>query len=493
MTTGPQTFLHYAVDGNVVNNSGTYSLADAPYGFNLADVSNQSDADNLPSQYNSILYLGATGGLTTAFENTISATASDPRIIGYNVAKVDSTNAANVKSEIDYIHANAPGKFAFITASNSGSPTSPSYYATPTNTDADYVTANVWPATTSGFDTSIIGDAVSTLETDGWNVGQIIPSYQAEGNVANFAVPTQTQEEAIISAWGSVVPTPKFDYAQTYGVVGSDTAIQNDTTLQAVFSAHNTLNAPSTSLHYSPNGNFANGNYDSAGDPGSDGFNLADVSSQSLADSLPTGDKALMFLPITGDTSGFESTIGATASDSNIYGYYLADDATSSDTANLKAEVDYIHTNAPTKMVFILPTNTGSDTSPVAAFGPSAVDMTTSKDLVGVDPYPVQSGFSGGMNLDIINDRVTAWENAGWSDSQMVPWYQAFGNYGSGDWVMPTDSQEVALMNRWQDLLPNPAFDIAYSWGEQTPSGFGHDTALVDSASLQKVFAAHNS
>src|SRR6185437_14944134 len=219
-------------------------------------------------------------------------------------------------------------------------------------------------------------DAVSTLETDGWNVGQIIPSYQAEGNVANFAVPTQTQEEAIISAWGSVVPTPKFDYAQTYGVVGSDTAIQNDTTLQAVFSAHNTLNAPSTSLHYSPNGNFANGNYDSAGDPGSDGFNLADVSSQSLADSLPTGDKALMFLPITGDTSGFESTIGATASDSNIYGYYLADDATSSDTANLKAEVDYIHTNAPTKMVFILPTNTGSDTSPVAAFGPSAVDMT---------------------------------------------------------------------------------------------------------------------
>jgi len=241
-------------------------------------------------------------------------------------------------------------------------------------------------------------------------------------------------------------------------------------------------------LHYSANGNFANGDFNAAGDPGSVGFNMADVSSQSVADSLPSGVVGLMWTGgPTGDTASFESMINATASDPKVWGYYLADDAQPGDAVNLKAEVDYIHQHAPTKMSFVLPENMSGDTSPVAAFGPAAVDMTTSNDLVGVDPYPVRSQYAGGMNLDVINDRVAAWESAGWQDSQMVPLFQAFGNYPGGDWNLPSTTQENEILQRWASLLPSPKFDYAYSWGQQLG-----DTSLSMSPDLQQVFAAHN-
>jgi Ca-dependent carbohydrate-binding module xylan-binding len=53
---------------------------------------------------------------------------------------------------------------------------------------------------------------------------------------------------------------------------------------------------PVTSLHYAANANFATGSYNAAGDPGSDGFNLADVGSAAAADSLPSGVKGLVWL-----------------------------------------------------------------------------------------------------------------------------------------------------------------------------------------------------
>src|SRR5206468_693778 len=105
----------------------------------------------------------------------------------------------------------------------------------------------------------------------------------------------------------TINPTPRFDYANAFNKEETGaTDIHNSTTLQTAFSNHNALTAPSTSLHYAPNANFANGGYAAAGDPGADGFNLADTSSKSVADALPSGDKALLdmtsFLS-TGDTS----------------------------------------------------------------------------------------------------------------------------------------------------------------------------------------------
>src|SRR6185312_8247072 len=49
-------------------------------------------------------------------------------------------------------------------------------------------------------------------------------------------------------------------------------------------------------------------------------------------------------------------------------------------------------------------------------------------------------------------------------------------------------AQEQQILSEWGSVLPNPAFDYAYSWGVQDG-----DTALSGDSALQQVFAAHNS
>ena len=68
-----------------------------------------------------------------------------------------------------------------------------------------------------------------------------------------------------------------------------------------------------------------------------------------------------------------------------------------------------------------------------------------------------------------------------------MPDYQAFGGGGYAKWIVPTATQEQQSLSRWGSLLPNPAFDYAYSWGTQLG-----DTALSNDPALQTVFAAHN-
>ena len=66
------------------------------------------------------------------------------------------------------------------------------------------------------------------------------------------------------------------------------------------------MSEPNTALHYTANGNFANGQYA----PGADGFNMADISSASLLSELPSGDKALVYLGMTGGvTAAFEAAV----------------------------------------------------------------------------------------------------------------------------------------------------------------------------------------
>ncbi len=66
------------------------------------------------------------------------------------------------------------------------------------------------------------------------------------------------------------------------------------------------MSEPNTPLHYTANGNFVNGQYA----PGADGFNLADISSASLLSEVPSGDKALVYLGMTGGvTASFEAAV----------------------------------------------------------------------------------------------------------------------------------------------------------------------------------------
>ncbi len=247
---------------------------------------------------------------------------------------------------------------------------------------------------------------------------------------------------------------------------------------------------PQTNLHYAANGNFANGSFNAVGDPGSDGFNVADVSSVSAANSLPSGDVGLLWWGLSsGVTSAFKNLVNAAASDPKVLGIYVADEPSSdaSTVAHLKAEVQYINAHAPNKLAFIVAENNGSPEHPVLGYTPTSLGMTAVNDVLGLDPYPVRPQFSGGMDLSVIDKGVAAAEAVGWSQSQIVPVYQAFGGGGYSSWTLPTASQEQQILAEWGKLTPNPRFDYAYSWGSQDG-----DTALSGSSASQQVFAAHN-
>lgn len=247
---------------------------------------------------------------------------------------------------------------------------------------------------------------------------------------------------------------------------------------------------PQTTLHYAPNANItSSGQYA----PGADGFNLADVSSVGAVNGLPAGVKGLVWLGMGGGaTSAFQSAVTPFIGNPKVYGFYLMDEPDPTGqygplvtAANLKAESDWIHANDPGAKTFMAVMNLGTPTNPsyVNTYNPANTDI----DLFGIDPYPVRPQFSGGVNYGVIPDAVSAANAAGIPTSQLVPVYQAFGGGGYSSYTLPTASQEQQILSTWGSVVPNPAFDYAYSWGTQ--SG---DTALVNSPALQQVLAAHN-
>ncbi|MDI9847766.1 hypothetical protein QM467_06830 [Rhodoblastus sp. 17X3] len=243
-----------------------------------------------------------------------------------------------------------------------------------------------------------------------------------------------------------------------------------------------TITGPDTTLHYAANGNFVNGVYA----PAVDGFNLADVSSAAELDALPAGVKGLVYLGMTdGVTDAFKAVVDACKGNPNLYGFYLADEPNGDPTiaANLKAESDYIHANLPGAKTYMTEQNLSSNTSPTFYYTPA----NTGIDLFGLDPYPVQTNVPNNLDYNIIPLAVTAAENAGIPLSSIVPVYQAFGGGGYTTYILPTADQAQQILATWASVVPNPAFDYAYSWGTQL-----NDTALSNDPTLAAVFAAHN-
>lgn len=239
---------------------------------------------------------------------------------------------------------------------------------------------------------------------------------------------------------------------------------------------------PNTSLHLAANGNFVNGVYA----PAVDGFNLADVSSASDLAALPAGVKGLDYLGMTdGVTSAFIAAVDAVKNSPNLYGFYLVDEPNASATtaANLKAETDYIKANVPGAVTFMVEQNLGSETSPSFYYTPA----NTGIDLFGLDPYPVQTNVPNGLDYNTIPLAVSAAEQAGIPLASIVPVYQAFGGGNYTTYTLPTPTQEQQILATWGSVVPNPAFDYAYSWGTQEG-----DTALSNDPALAAVFAAHN-
>ncbi len=243
---------------------------------------------------------------------------------------------------------------------------------------------------------------------------------------------------------------------------------------------------PVTKLHYTPNSNFEGSTYE----PGSDGFNLADISSASEANSLPSGVLGLVYLGATGGVNAtFENEVDQAIGNRKVYGFYLADDPLPSVKAsNLKAESDYIHHVDPGAKTFIILYNNASPFNPSYILNASNTDI----DLFGLDSYPIRppsedTRFASGYNYTVIGAAVREAEVEGIPRNQLIPVYQTFGGGGYSSYTLPNASEERIILSTWAEYLPSPAFDYAYSWGVQE-----NDTALSEDPSLQAVFLAHN-
>ena len=240
--------------------------------------------------------------------------------------------------------------------------------------------------------------------------------------------------------------------------------------------------SPQTSEHYAPNGNFSGSTYL----PGADGFNLADVSSNSVTEALPPGVKGLVYIgSCAGATASFQTTIASFVGDAKVFGFYLIDEpyVSSCPPANLKEESDWIHSNDPGTKTVIVMQNMSTSATPnyLNTYNPANTDV----DLFGLTSYACQTVVQG-CDYSWIPLTVAAAESAGIPLADMVPVYQAFG---AGPWLLPTAAQEAAILSEWGSCVPTPVFDYAYSWGPQPRYG---DQALDGSPSLQSVFLAHN-
>jgi hypothetical protein len=246
----PITSLHYTANGNF-SSSGQY-LPGAD-GFNLADVSSLDLMNALPSGVQGLVYLGTCAGATSSFDSTVDAFAGNSKLFGFYVVDepdISSCPAANLKAEADWIHGHVPGAEVFMILENQSAASAPVFgWYTPANTDFDLVGLDTYPVRSelSSPDYKEIALRVTAAEAAGWPLSSLIPVYQAFGGGTetddgggHWALPTAAEEDTMLADWASVVPSPVFDYAYSWGSQSGDTALDSSTALQAVFLAKNT-------------------------------------------------------------------------------------------------------------------------------------------------------------------------------------------------------------------------------------------------------------
>lgn len=251
-STGTVTNLHYAPNGNF-GSHGNYLPSVA--GFNVADLSNVDQLNSLPTGALGLVWLGLCNGVNANFVATVKPFVGNPKLLGfYLMDEPDPTGqyaplctAVNLKAESDWIHANAHGAKTFIVMMNFGTPTSPTYANTynPANTDIDLFGLDPYPIRPQfpkGVDYNVINASVKAAQAEGIPGSKIVPVYQAfgGGGYRSYTLPTPAQEQLILARWGSLVPKAVFDYAYSWGVQGSDTALSNTPGLQSIFLQHNT-------------------------------------------------------------------------------------------------------------------------------------------------------------------------------------------------------------------------------------------------------------
>lgn len=252
--------------------------------------------------------------------------------------------------------------------------------------------------------------------------------------------------------------------------------------------------APPTRLHYAPNNNFdASGRFA----PLTAGFNLADVSTPEQLARLPDGVRALVWVGMCdGVSTAFRDRVEPFLGDPRVFGYYLVDEPDPTGRwhpacppANVRLQSDWLHERHPDARTFLMLMSYGP--SDAASYDAAYAPEHTNVDLFGVNPYPCRSELDG-CDFAMIDRAVDEAVAAGYPRAGLVPTFQAFGGgdwetNGGGHYLLPTLEQFTTILDRWAQVLPDPVFDYAYSWGVQED-----DVALETAPHLQALMLKHN-
>ena len=252
------TRLHFAPNGNF-DSKGTYLPGQV--GFNLADVSTVRELEALPAGVRGLVWIGRCGGVDASFVQAVRPYVGNPKVLGfYLMDDPDPTGkyfphcaADNLKAESDWIHSKDPGTYTFIVELDRSSADHPSYQGgyNPANSDIDLYGLDPYPCRSENPASAPcayawLGLAVSAAEAEGIPLADIVPVYQtfgggtwADDGGGSYQLPTAAQEAAILSTWGSLVPTPVFDYAYSWGSQNGDQSLNGSSALQQVLLVHN--------------------------------------------------------------------------------------------------------------------------------------------------------------------------------------------------------------------------------------------------------------
>lgn len=231
------------------NESGAYAAASA-LGFNVHDTGlSTSTVNALPAGTQAMAWVGigtsnCSPTLTTAFTTFVKANAANPKLYGFYITDepVDGTCAGAVKAYSDYIHANAPGKKAFILLTDW--PGTYAQYA-PSKTNVDLVALDPYPVKDDAYDTGLIAHEVNAALSAGVPLSAIVPTFQTFGG-AGWDAPTAAQLQSLVDSWKVLVPNPALDYAYSWGTQSGylSAALITRTDWQSLMSVHNAGTTP---------------------------------------------------------------------------------------------------------------------------------------------------------------------------------------------------------------------------------------------------------
>jgi hypothetical protein len=251
------------------------------------------------------------------------------------------------------------------------------------------------------------------------------------------------------------------------------------------------------------------------------GFNLFDIGpTKASIDALPDGVRAIVWVGNLGNApvgsscpapaltlAEFQAVVDNLKNDPKVFAYYLSDEPhplVCPDAANdIKIRADYIRANAPTQKSFIVVLDgsnvcSGNLGCEYDALKPS----NTHVDYIGLDPYPCHYAADGvtavPCDISSITTKVNLAISKGIPVSAIVPTFQTFGQAGRSDgktvyYRLPTTTELTDMINAWHDLVPNPVFDYAYSFGVQcSASSCPAPQAIANRTEIQAIVQQHN-